>query len=70
MPERYNGAFITGCPMLQHDEEMGDFSKSQFIPAAGGPFVDAILRLPQYLVYTRPVDMLSVQQDFPVKGFI
>jgi len=45
MSKRDDSTFITGRMMLQHDEEMGDLTKTQFVPAAGGPFVDAGLCL-------------------------
>jgi len=58
---------MTGCLIFRHDEEMDDLSKSQFSARAGGPFVDAILCLPQYLVRTWWIDLLRVQENFPVK---
>ena len=58
---------MAGCLILRHDEEMGDLSKSQFAPAAGGPFVNAVLCLLQNLIYARWINLLSVQEDFPIK---
>ena len=64
--KRDNGPFMTGRLMLRHDEEMGDLPKSQSYPAVGGPGINAVLCLLQYLAYIRRGDLLGVQEDFPV----
>ena len=61
---------MTGCQILGQDEEMGNLSKSQPVPSAGRPLVNAVLCLLQQLVYMRLFDLLSVQQNFPVKCLI
>ena len=61
---------MAGRLMLQHDEEMRDLSKSQLVLAGACPFINAFLRLLQYLVYKRLIDLLSIQEDFSVKRFI
>ena len=43
---------MTGRLILGQDEEMGDLSKSQPGPSAGGPLVKAVLCLLQHLIYT------------------
>ena len=48
---------MTGGLMLQHDEEMRDLSKSQLVLARACPFINAVLRLLQYLVYKRLIDL-------------
>ena len=68
--KRDNGPFMAGRLMLQHDEEMRDLSKSQLVLAGACPFINAFLRLLQYLVYKRLIDLLSIQEDFSVKRFI
>ena len=58
--KRNNGPFMTGRLMLQHDEEMSDLSKSQLVLSEACPFINAVLRLLQYLCYKRLIELLSV----------
>ncbi len=60
---------MTGGPILRQDDEMDDLSKPQFLLRVCGPFVDAVLCLPQDLIHKRRIDKLTVQQDLPVKRF-